>query len=323
MNALARRIRFACLLVIGLLAFVPPEAEPQPQATQSTYTVKTELGIRIPMRDGVRLVANIFRPDAEGKFPVIVVRTPYGKSSSGQFRDARWFAEHGYVYLIEDCRGRHDSEGVFRPLRDEARDGYDTIEWAAAQPWSDGNVGTMGGSYLGWNQWLAATLRPPHLKAMIPLVSPPDPFFNMPYQYGAISPMDLDWVSLTSDHDNQNTGELDLDRIYLHLPLIDMDTAASRPSTTWREWVEHSTWDDYWKEVSYEMHYDKIDLPALHISGWYDDDQAGTVRNFTAMRRLGRANQKLLIGPWPHAVNSTTRLVFSILAPPRRLTCAG
>jgi putative CocE/NonD family hydrolase len=236
----------------------------------------------------------------------VLVRTPYGKN--GHSSEGRWFAERGYVYIAQDCRGRHDSDGVFRPLRDEACDGFDTIEWAAAQPWCDGSVGMLGGSYLGWDQWLAATQRPPHLKALIPLVSPPDPFYNMPYQYGAFSPMMFDWVNLTSDHDNQDAGQMDLHSVYRHLPLLTLDRAAGRQSRTWREWVEHSTFDDYWKATSYESHYDKIDLPVLGISGWYDDDQAGTTRNFIAMRRLRRKNQKLLMGPWPHAVNSRTRL---------------
>ena len=301
--------RFASRLgAIGILALLPLGAAAQQAGSLPAHQVRMELGVRIAMRDGVKLACNLFRPDTAGKFPVILLRTPYGKSTPRYFSEGRWFAERGYIYIVEDCRGRHDSEGVFRPNIDDFHDGYDTIEWSAVQPWSSGNVGTLGGSYLGENQWRAATQRPPHLKTMIPLVSPPDPFFNVPYQYGAFSPMNLDWVSLTSDHDNQVTGELNLDEIYRHLPLLDMDEAAGRPSSTWREWVEHSTWDDYWKAQSYEMHYDNIDLPVLHISGWYDDDQPGTTRNYTAMRRLGRKNQRMLIGPWPHAVNSTTRL---------------
>ncbi|HZT82351.1 MAG TPA: CocE/NonD family hydrolase [Gemmataceae bacterium] len=295
----------AGLLLAGpfLAALLPARA---PADDKADYKVKIDLGVRIPMRDGVKLVANVFRPDADGRFPVIVVRTPYGKGRD--YKAGRWFARRGYAYVAQDCRGRHDSEGEFRPLRDEARDGYDTIEWAAAQPWSSGSVGTLGGSYLGWNQWLAATLRPPHLKCMVPLVSPPDPFYNVPYQYGAFCLMDFDWVNLTSDHDNQDSDELDRDAIYKHLPLLTMDEKAGRKSKTWREWVEHSTFDDYWKAVSYEAHYDRIDLPVLNISGWYDDDQPGTTRNFIALRKLGRKNQKLLMGPWPHRVNTVTKL---------------
>jgi putative CocE/NonD family hydrolase len=291
------------LAAVGAVGFVA--AQPKDEKPTS-FQVKIDLGVRVTMRDGVKLVANVFRPDADGRFPVIVVRTPYGKN--GHYAASRWFAERGYACVAQDCRGRHDSEGEFRPLRDDANDGYDTIEWAAAQPWSDGNVGTIGGSYLGWNQWLAATLRPPHLKCMIPLVSPPDPFYNLPYQYGAMSPMHFDWVNLTSDHDNQESDQLDREKIYKHLPLLTLDESAGRKSKTWREWVEHSAFDDYWKAISYEAHYDQIDLPVLNISGWYDDDQPGTTRNFAAMRKLGRANQRLLMGPWPHSVNSKTKL---------------
>jgi putative CocE/NonD family hydrolase len=307
-----RRVLILSVLVFPLMI---PAARAQ---TKAPYDVRAELGVRVPMRDGVKLVANVFRPATEGRFPTIVVRTPYGKNGSSV--EGRWFAEQGFAYVAQDCRGRHDSEGgEFRPLRNEAEDGFDTIEWAAAQSWSNGNVGTVGGSYLGWVQWLAATKRPPHLKCMVPLVSPPDPFYNLPYQYGAFSPMNFDWVNLTSDHDNQELTDRDRERAYKHLPLITIDELAGRPSKTWREWVEHPFFDDYWKAVSYESHYDKIDLPVLNISGWYDDDQPGTTRNYTAMRKLGRSNQKLLMGPWPHAVNSTTRLGALDFGPTARI----
>ena len=270
--------------------------------------LKITLGVRTQMRDGVQLVANIFQPSTVGKFPAILVRTPYGRDSSFHFQQGRFFAQHGYVYVVQDCRGRHDSDGVFRPQRDEARDGYDTVEWVAAQPWSDGNVGTLGNSYLGMNQWEAATLRPPHLRTMIPVVSPPDPFYALPYQRGAFSVTMLDWANFTSDHDNQPTVEASLDAAYRHLPLIDMDDVIGRKMQVWHDWVHHSTLDEYWKAQSFETQFDKIDLPVLNISGWYDDVLEGTLLNFTGMRQLGRKNQKMIIGPWPHNVNSTTRL---------------
>ena len=261
------------------------------------------------MRDGVDLAANIFRPDKPGKYPVLVVRTPYGKHSGQHFGFGRFFAGKDYVYVVEDSRGRHDSEGTFHGMHDEAEDGYDTIEWAAAQPWSDGNVGTMGGSYGGENQWMAAVTRPPHLKAMLALVSPPGPWYNIPFQYGALTLLTLDWDIMTSGHASQPSRELGLDQVITKLPLVTLDeVAAGKAVPLWKANFFHPTYDDYWKLVDYERRWDKVDVPVLHISGWYDDDQPGTFRNFTAMRRLGRKGQRMMIGPWPHAINSVTKM---------------
>jgi hypothetical protein len=307
-NRLRSCFRFltACLFLAALWISAAPAQE---KAAAPASAVKIIIGARIPMRDGVTLSANIFRPDKPGKFPVIVLRTPYGKNSPSQFGYGRYFVENGYVYIVEDSRGRHDSDGTFHAMHDEAEDGYDTIEWAAAQPWSDGSVGTWGGSYGGENQWMAATSRPPHLKTMAVLVSPPGPFYNIPFQYGALTIMILDWAIGVSDRDSQRSNELGLDKVIRKLPLATLDElAAGRPIYLWKSYFAHPTYDDYWKFVDFERHYDRIDLPVLHISGWYDDDQPGTFRNFTAMRRLGRKGQKLLVGPWPHAVNSVTKM---------------
>ena len=308
-NGLLRnRFRFliAVLFLAALgLSFAPaqePAAAPSP-------AVKIEIGVRVPMRDGVTLSANVFRPDRPGKFPVIILRSPYGKNSASQIGFGRFFAGNGYVYIVGDSRGRHDSDGTFHAMHDEAEDGYDTIEWAAAQAWSDGNVGTFGGSYGGENQWMAAVSRPPHLKTMGVLVSPPGPFYNAPYQYGAFCLLLIDWSIMVSYHDNQSSHELGLDKVIRGLPLATMDELATGQSLPlWKRQFAHPTYDDYWKAVDFERHWDKIDIPILHISGWYDDDQPGTFRNFMAMRRLGRKGQKLLVGPWPHAINSVTKM---------------
>lgn len=298
------------LIVILFLATLGPSLVPaQEPAAAPAPAVKIELGVRIPMRDGITLSANVFRPDKPGTFPVIVLRTPYGKSSASQFGFGRFFAGKDYVYIAEDSRGRHDSEGTFHGMHDEADDGYDTIEWAAAQPWSDGNLGTMGGSYGGENQWMAAVTRPPHLKTMIALVSPPGPFYNLPFQYGALTLPSIDWYTMVSGHDNQSSHELGIDRVLRSLPLVTMDEfATGRPLLLWKKLFEHPAYDEFWKAVDYERHWDRVDIPVLHVSGWYDDDQPGTFRNFTAMRRLGRKGQRMLIGPWPHAINSVTKM---------------
>ncbi|HET7577770.1 MAG TPA: CocE/NonD family hydrolase [Bacillales bacterium] len=267
--------------------------------------------VRVPMRDNVTLSADIYRPKQEGKYPAIVVRTPYGKTNTGIDKSGRYFASHGYAVMYMDVRGRGDSEGKFVPYRNEGKDGYDTIEWIAEQPWCTGAVGTMGGSYLGRIQWLTALTHPPHLKAMIAAVSPSDPFVEWPT--GLPTPQHICWNYMTSGRVMQNVDVVDWEEVYKHLPYITMDEATGRSLPGWREEVSHEGLDDWWRELSYQEKFEQIDLPVLHISGWYDDEQVGTPLNFSGMTRnaaseKARNSQKLLMGPWPHQINSSTKL---------------
>jgi putative CocE/NonD family hydrolase len=299
------------LLLCGCISFT--RAQEPAQSSPAQYKVKREFNVRVPMRDGTMLSADIYRPDADGKFPVVLSRSPYNKNSKSTLNRGISFAEQGYVYITQDCRGRYDSEGHFVPLVSEGHDGYDTIEWAASQSWSSGKVGTIGGSYGAWDQWLAAVETPAHLSTMISSVSPPDPFLNIPYQNGAFMLGMVDWMILVDGHTNQDVESIDLPEVYRHLPLIDVDEVAGRHSEWFREWAEHNTYDDYWKKLSYQDKYSRVNVPVLHITGWYDDDQLGGPTNFTGMiAQAGspeaRANQRLLIGAWPHAFNTTQKL---------------
>ncbi|KEO81574.1 CocE/NonD family hydrolase [Tumebacillus flagellatus] len=272
---------------------------------------RTQWGIRIPMRDGITLSADLYLPELEGSYPTIISRTPYGKNNDITIANSRYYASHGYSVLVVDVRGRGDSDGVFVPYRNEGVDGYDTIEWAAAQPWSDGNVGTMGGSYLGRIQWLAALQQPPHLKAMISAVCPSDPFVEWPT--GIPTPHHLCWLFLTSDRSMQNMHALDWHSIYDHLPLVTMDELTGRDMPYWREEFEHVGLDEWWKHIAYQDKFEQLDLPVLHISGWYDDEQVGTPLNYIGMTNrakgeVGRANQKMIMGPWDHGINKSTKL---------------
>ena len=275
---------------------------------QQSYTVKIDFDQRVKMRDGVELSADVYRPDASGKFPVLLSRTPYTKT--GALKTAQYFAERGYVYVAMDVRGRGDSDGRFVPYRNDGRDGYDAVEWCAAQPWSTGKVGTTGGSYLGRIQWLTAVLQPPHLAAMVALVTPSDPFVEWPT--GIPLPMDISWHHYTAGHLSQNMAALDWSKIHWHLPLYTMDEAAGRPNPGWKEMFDHPQLDAWWEPLRYQNKYDRVNVPVLHISGWYDDEQVGTPLNFMGMTSKGaesaRRSQKLLMGPWPHAVNSTSKL---------------
>src|SRR3984893_4625998 len=141
-------------------------------STNSRRHFVLEKNVPVPMRDGVVLRADVMRPGEGGKLPVLVYRTPYGKAAAQQeYRTFKHAAARGYAVVLEDVRGRYHSDGDFCPYENEGRDGYDTIEWAASQPWSNGAVGTFGLSYPGAVQWLAAVQSPPHLKAMVPAMT--------------------------------------------------------------------------------------------------------------------------------------------------------
>jgi putative CocE/NonD family hydrolase len=300
----------ALTAAVGVLgwqgAWVRADA-PRAELSKPDHEVKVEFDRRIPMRDGVALSADIYRPDATGRFPVILSRTPYLKAPRDKegLERLRYFATRGYAMVVVDVRGRGDSGGEFVPYRDDGRDGFDTIEWTAAQPWSTGKVGTLGGSYTGKNQWLAALEQPPHLAAMVAMVTPSDPFVEWPT--GVPIPMDISWHHFTSGHALQSLDAVAWDKIHRHLPLRTMDEAMGRPLHYWREMFDHAGLDAWWEPQRYQNKFDRVRVPVLHISGWYDDEQIGTPLNYAGMVAHGateeiRRSQKLLMGPWPHNV---------------------
>lgn len=275
------------------------------------YQVTIKRDIRIPMKDGVTLSADLYLPKEDARYPAIVVRTPYLKQTDVIFQNGNYFAKNGYAVVYVDVRGRGDSEGTFDAYFQEADDGYDTIEWVAEQSWCTGEVGTMGGSYLGRIQWLTALKKPPALKTMIAAVTPSDPFVEWPT--GIPTPFHLCWLYMVSGKVMQNVNLLNWEEIYNHLPLYTMDEQTGKTIDRWREEFEHPYLDDWWKRICYQDQFDQIDLPVLHISGWYDDEQVGTPLNFHGMTTKGatefaRRNQKMIMGPWPHQINKSTKI---------------
>src|SRR4051794_19570840 len=260
---------------------------------------------RVPMRDGVTLAADLTLP-ADLPAPAVVLRTPYGKTGALQSKRAETFAAAGYVAVLVDVRGRGDSDGDFAPYSSDGPDGYDTIEWAAAQDWCNGAVARWGGSYGGHIQWLGALEKPPSLKAMVSLVTPSDPFVENPT--GLPTPMSINWYRLVDARVPQHTDNVDWMEIYRHRPLLTMDEAAGFFSANWREALRHPTLDDYWEPHRYQHRIGEVDLPVLHISGWYDDEEIGTPLNFAAMVEAGMSGQRLVMGPWGHQVNTTRTL---------------
>lgn len=278
---------------------------------QTLWEVRVDFDVRIPLRDEVTLSADVHRPRVDEQLPAIVVRTPYGKQSKSLIETARYFAERGFAVVTVDVRGRGDSEGMFTAYFGEGADGYDVVEWVARQPWCTGKVGTMGGSYLARIQWLTALHKPPHLAAMICTVSPSDPFVEWPT--GIPTPHNLAWTFLTSGRVMQNMDMVDWEKAYRHLPLITMDEAVGRSMPRWREAFLHPRLDEHWKKICYQDRLSEIDVPVLHISGWYDDEQVGTPRNFAGMTtqaptERARRSQKLIMGPWEHQVNARQRI---------------
>jgi len=287
-----------------------------PLLSQPKYEVNVDADHKIAMRDGVRLSTDIYTPRAEGKFPVILIRTPYKKEMVEL--QARSYARRGYAVAVQDCRGRFGSEGVWEPFINEPKDGYDTIEWLAVQPWSSGKVGMIGGSYVGWVQWWAASQHPPHLVTIIPNVSPPDPFYNIPYEHGAFFILGAMWWAdvleskATGDLSGAAMGKIGdkkYGKLLNALPVIDLDkTVLGKENPYWRHWIAHPVDDDWWERADFLDKLRDVNLPVFHQSGWFDGDGIGTKLNYQQMKEFGHANQKLTIGPWGHADTSARKL---------------
>jgi putative CocE/NonD family hydrolase len=278
-----------------------------PTLSAPTFSVKIQQNLRVKMRDGITLAADIYRPDAPGRFPVILQRTCYGRQNA---IEASFYAQRGYVFVTQDVRGKFDSEGEWQPWVNEARDGADTVEWCARQPWSTGNIGMIGASYLAFVQWAAAIEGNTHLKCLVPIGSPPDPLFHMPYANGPLSLYDAVWWSGIVEGKSVNAVEPidDLDALRT-LPVTDVDKALFEHHIGFlQEWMRHPNDHSYWERASFgDRLRDLPQIPALHVSGWFGDG-IGTKRNYQAMVSSGHKNQKLIYGPWSRAVNSGTKI---------------
>jgi putative CocE/NonD family hydrolase len=257
---------------------------------------------RIPMRDGITLAADITFPPGPPA-PALVMRTPYGRSGEAVEKRSAEMAAGGYVHLAVDVRGRGDSDGVFVPYRNDGPDGVDVLEWVASQSWCSGDVATYGGSYPGMIQHLTALHRPASLRAMVVMVTPSDPFVENPT--GLPTPMEVNWFRLVDGRAPQYVEGVDWMAVYRHRPLLTMDEAAGYISEHWREELQHRTLDSFWEPRRYQHRIAEIDVPVLHVSGWYDDEEIGTPANYAALADAGRRGQRLLMGPWGHHVNAT------------------
>ena len=264
-------------------------------------------------RDGVMLANDVYLPAAVNdgaRVRTIVGRSPYNKNNAAYPALADRWNERGYALVVGDVRGRGDSDGEFVPYVNEGTDGYDTVEWVAEQPWSNGDVVVVGASYGARSGWLTAVTRPPHLRAFIASVSPSDPFVEFP---NGQSPMMVSWYRIVQGRMLQNADGIDWMQVYDHLPLRDLDETAGFTSRHWKESVRFPPAESRRDGIRYQHRYGDVHIPVLHISGWYDDEQIGTPLNYCGMvaeagTAEARAGQRLLMGPWGHAVNAASKL---------------
>ena len=288
------------------------------------YDIIVEEDVMIPMSDGTLLATDVYRPDVEGKFPALVERTPYNKSS---FVGNAYFAERGYVYVEQDVRGRFKSAGVFYPFLDDAwlerRDGFDTVQWIIEQPWSNGVVGATGGSHSGQTAYMIAPTQPPALKAIFARQSASNLRDHWVFRGGAFEHAFITaWATRLfgpniverAYEGEKKENELsklksaieDQANAFWHLPLSEYPVFKSTPG--WQfyyDWVTNANDGPYWWQQAIELKHNRFAVPVLHLGGWFDIFLDGTIKNFVGIQKngatpLARNNQKLIIGPWYH-----------------------
>lgn len=282
----------------------------------SSYEVIVERNVPAKMRDGVTLRADIYRPKADGKFPVLLVRTPYDKTGMSGF--AMRAAASGYVVVAQDVRGRFASEGDWYPFKHESLDGYDTVEWAAALAYADGKVGMFGGSYVGATQYLAAIAHPPHLAGICPNVTASNYHDGWTYQGGAFEQwFNESWTTGLAMNTVRRRIESSGNAAawakvvpLLSYPVLDLEMpAAAELAPYFRDWLAHPNYDDYWKAWSIEEHYSQIQVPVFSQGAWYDIFLGGTLRNYTRLKKeagneAARHGQRLMVFIGGHAGGS-------------------
>jgi uncharacterized protein len=293
------------------------------QAQSGNATGQTAIlqkNVAVKMRDGITLRADVIRPAAQGKFPVLVYRTPYGKDrAASEWTTFGKAAARGYALVVQDVRGRYASKGDFTPYQNEGRDGYDTIEWAAAQSWSNGNIGTFGLSYPGAVQWLASVENPPHLKAMVPAMtfSSPRNFF---YSGGVFDGSWLDWIWFNIAPDVRSRKNLpgprareevraswrqEHQRLQNFLPMANLPD-LNDVAPFYYQWLEHPPADPWWDWAELRGKYDRVHAAVLNISGWYDEAYGpdGATTNFSGLLAARKNDTDprtaTIVGAWTH-----------------------
>ena len=264
-------------------------------------------------RDRTRLDADIYRPDAKGEFPVLLMRQPYGRAiaSTVVYAHPSWYAAHGYIVVIQDVRGRGTSEGEFHLFTHEIEDGLDTVNWAADLPGSSGQVGMYGFSYQGMTQLYAAIAQPPALKTICPAMIAYDLYTDWAYEGGAFCfQANLAWaIQLAAETARLEGDAIAYQTLYAasrNLPLYDpvpqfvQILRKYTPDAFYYEWLDHSEPGEYWQQLSPKTHMQDIDLPMFHVGGWFDPYLRGTLHLYKDMATRSNFAQHLVVGPWSH-----------------------
>jgi uncharacterized protein len=278
-------------------------------------------GVKIPMRDGVKLNATVYLPEPHPEpLPVIFTLTPY--ISDSYHPRAYYFSQHGYVFALIDVRGRGNSEGKFEPFTNDGTDGHDIVEWLAKQSWCNGKVTMWGGSYAGFDQWSTLKEFPPHLATIVPAAAA-HPAVDFPFFKNIFYSYDIQWLSFTSGVTPQQNlfGESSFwiqkfREMYMnHLPFSELDKVVGNTTSHFQTWLKHPTPDEYWSSMApTNEDYAKINIPVLTITGHYDGDQGGAMEYYQRHMKYGSAEGKpkhfLIIGPWDHAGTRTPQASF-------------
>jgi uncharacterized protein len=289
-----------------------------PVLSQQGVTIEHHVAMKT--RDGVSLYADIYRPAGDGNFPVLLQRTPYNRQNAADFGHVA--AARGFMVVVQDVRGRYESEGEWYPFKHEINDGYDTVEWAAGLPHANGKVGMFGGSYVGATQMLAAVGRPPHLAGICPVVTASNYHENWTYQGGAFEQwFNQSWTSgLAQDTFNRavraGTNAMVGSKVLplKQYPLFNMQLSSDPTSWTAKfapyflDWLDHPAYDSYWRPWAIEEQYASIQVPALTVAAWYDIFQGGSLKNYLGLKAVAgsaaaRAGQRLMVIVGGHAGN--------------------
>ncbi len=303
----------------------PSPAAPKPTPAQPANPPGTKAqpidliwGLKIPLRDGVRLNGTVYKPAHQTEpLPVIFTLTPY--ISDTYHERAYYFSQHGYVFVLVDVRGRGNSEGVFDPFVQEPHDGYDVVEFLAKQPWSNGKVTMWGGSYAGYDQWATLKELPPHLATVVPVASA-HAGVDFPFFRGIWLSYDMQWLTDTSGR-TPNSNLFGQSSFWIQkftemyrqqAPYETLDKIVGNTSTVFQKWLQHPTYDSYWQPLApTPEQYSKMNIPILSITGDYDGDQPGAMSYYLEHMKYGSAATKerhyLIIGPWDHPGTRTPK----------------
>ena len=294
-------------MIIGVVLTAPSGISAAQEARFLPYPIRVQYHVLISLSDGVRLSADVYRPAGEGRHPTVLTLTPYDNNSDRALDQAWSFVSRGYAYVVVDSRGRHDSEGAFLPYRDDGPDGSDVMDWIGQQSWSNQRIATNGGSYTGKNQWLMGKENNPKHAAIVGYVAGSHEFLDGA-RYNGVPKLDLryTWIMGMDGRVNQSRAGWRWDRLMSMLPLRTLDSSGGREVEAWQSLMDHDSMDAFWEPSGMSAaDYERFDIPSFTVTGWYEGQLKGAVRNHVNAVKTGSNpdDHVLIVGPWLHGVN--------------------